>query len=347
VNVGSTGARVRRVGFRFGTDEELAAMHLVESEIEAERHPGAMPQPLASYMAFARNLPAQFDDHTWLAATDDGTPVGCSACWTNAAGDTRVMESYVYVRSDRRRRGLGWELARAVVDAAAHEGRASLVWSTYGAIAAGDAFSHRLGARVARVNRTSELDLERADWAMVRSWADDGPRRAAGYTVEFVDGPFPDALVTDAAAFQNIMRTAPREALDAGDVVLDAQHIVDLDRALVESGRERWTVLVRDPERRCIGGTELTFEPWAPSVALQQNTAIDPAHRGRGLAKWAKAAMLVRLRDERPAVRVVRTGNASSNEPMLAINHALGFAVVDVRTEWQADVPDLVRALST
>src|SRR5262249_15123828 len=109
------GMRVCRVGFRFGTDAELAAMHLVESKIESERRPGGALQPLESYVAFARNLPSQFDDHTWLAETDDRTPVGCSACWSNAAGDPRVMECYVYVREHWRTQGVGWRLARAIL----------------------------------------------------------------------------------------------------------------------------------------------------------------------------------------------------------------------------------------
>jgi hypothetical protein len=85
---------VRRVGFRSGRDAELATMHLVESEIEAERQPGAPPQPLESYIAFARRLPSQFDDHTWLAEAS-GAPIGCSACWSSSAGDPTVMECYV------------------------------------------------------------------------------------------------------------------------------------------------------------------------------------------------------------------------------------------------------------
>jgi mycothiol synthase len=55
--------------------------------------------------------------------------------------------------------------------------------------------------------------------------------------------------------------------------------------------------------------------------------------------------MLERTRRERPGVACVRTENASSNAPMLAINEALGFKVVGTRTEWQADVTDLLRAL--
>jgi hypothetical protein len=51
--------------------------------------------------------------------------------------------------------------------------------------------------------------------------------------------------------------------------------------------------------------------------------------------------MLARIKDKRPEVNVVRTGNAFSNEPMVAINTALGFKVVEVRTEWQGDTHHL------
>jgi mycothiol synthase len=335
------GVRVRRVGFRFGTDPELAAMHLVESEIESERRPGAAPQPLESYVAFARNLPSQFGDHTWLAETDDGTPVGCAACWSDAAGDPRVMECYVYIRQHWRAQGVGRRLAKAILDEAEREGRSSLVWATFEAVAAGEVFSRRVGGTVARVNRTSELRLDALDWDAVQSWIHEGPRRAAGYRLDFWEGPFRADMAEDAATFHHIMQTAPRDDLDVGDIVLDSRHVAELDRALVEAGRQRWTIFVRDADGCCVGGTELTSEPWDPGVALQQNTAIHTAHRGLGLAKWAKASMLARVRDHRPTVDRIRTGNAFSNQPMLAINDALGFKVVDVRTEWQGNIRQL------
>jgi hypothetical protein len=87
--------------------DELAAQHLVESEIESERYPGSGQQPFEAYVSFARSLPSQFDDHTWVAENEDGTPAGCAACWSNAAGDPRSMEGYVYVRRPWRRRGIG------------------------------------------------------------------------------------------------------------------------------------------------------------------------------------------------------------------------------------------------
>lgn len=117
----------------------------------------------------------------------------------------------------------------------------------------------------------------------------------------------------------------------------------ELDRALAASGRHRWTVFVRAAAGQCVGGTEVTFEPSDRSVVFQQNTGIDPAHRRLGLAKWAKATVLKRIRYERPDVRRVRTGNAFSNAPMLAINNALGFKVVSTCTDWQAEVGDVRR----
>jgi GNAT superfamily N-acetyltransferase len=321
-------------------------MHLVESEIESERHPGTVEQPLESYLAFARSLPPLFEDHTWLAEESDGTPIGCAACWSNAAGDPRVMESYVYVRRPWRRRGVGASLARAVTDEVLAKGRATLVWSTYDAVAAADAFSRRLGGRVGRVNRNSELLLPDVDWRLIQSWAYDGPRRAPGYAVQVWDGPFPDDMIEDALRFHRIMNTQPRDELEVGDVILDRAQVGQLDRHLVESGRQRWTVFVRDPDGRCVGGTEVTFEPWEPSLVHQQNTATDPDHRGIGLAKWAKATVLIRLRRERPEVVRIRTGNAFSNDAMLAINTALGFKVTEVRTEWQGEVAEMHWRLS-
>ena len=195
------------------------------------------------------------------------------------------------------------------------------------------------------MNRTSELVLADVDWTMIESWTRAERARDLGYRLEMIDGAFPEHLRADAATLHHIMQTAPREDLDVGDVIVDAEFVAELDRALIEAGRTRWTVFVRDPAGACVGGTEVTFESWDPGTVFQQNTGIDLAHRGLGLAKWAKAAMLERIRHERPEVGRVRTGNAFSNAPMLAINDALGFTVTNTRTEWQADVGDLLRAL--
>jgi len=336
---------MRRVGFRAGTSEELEALHAIEVPIEAERGSTRMPQSLEAYIAFARNLPSQFNDHAWLVQASDDSPIATGYCWSNSAGDERVMECDVLVEQDRRRGGIGSRLMAVICEETLAEGRVLLTWSTFDAVPAADAFSRSLGARVARVNRESELLLSDVDSAMVDRWARGERARRLGYSLEVVEGAFPEHLRADAVTFPHIMQTAPRDDLDVGDLIIDEEFVAELDRALADSGRTRWTVLVRDPAATCVGGTEVTFDPDEPGTVFQQNTGIDPAHRGLGLAKWAKAAMLERVREERPGVRLVRTGNAFSNAPMLAINDALGFKVVSRRTEWQADPSCVLSAL--
>jgi mycothiol synthase len=336
---------VRRVGFRAGTDEELTALHAVEAPVAAERGSNRMPQSAESYIAFAHNLPSQFNDHAWLAETSGGAPVASGFCWSNSAGDHRVMECDLFVRRDHRRRGIGSRLLSAICSETVSEGRSLLTWSTFGAVPAGGEFSRRAGARIGRVSRSSELVLADVDWPMIESWARAERPRHLGYRLELVDGAFPEHLRADAVTFHHIMQTAPREDLDFADATVDAEFVAELDRSLVEAGRARWTLLVRDAARVCVGGTEVTFEPSDPGTVFQQNTGIDPSHRGLGLAKWVKAAMLERIRHQRPEAMRVQTENALSNAPMLAINDALGFKVVSTRTEWQADVRDLLLEL--
>lgn len=57
-----------------------------------------------------------------------------------------------------------------LLGAARAELRPMLMWTTFGSVPAGEAFSRRLGGTVARVNRNSELLFADLDWALVHSW---------------------------------------------------------------------------------------------------------------------------------------------------------------------------------
>lgn len=337
---------LRRVGFRRGTVDELRALHSVEAPIEEERGSNRMPHGLDEYIAFARSLPSQFDDHSWLVEdAASGAPVASAYCWSSSTGDPRAMECDILVRRSSRRQSIASRLFAEICGETAEEGRSLLTWSTFDAVPAGGFFSRELGARIARVNRTSELHMVDIDWAVVAQWAEARRARELGYRLETIVGPFPEQLRGDAVIFHRIMQTAPREDLDVAKSGIDADFVAEHDQALRHAGRERWTILVRHAEGACVGGTEVTFDVSEPETAHQQNTGIDPAHRGTGLAQWVKAAMLERIRHAEPQVVSVRTSNASSNAPMLAINNALGFKVLATRTEWQLDLADFGHGL--
>jgi mycothiol synthase len=104
-------------------------------------------------------------------------------------------------------------------------------------------------------------------------------------------------------------------------------------------GATRWTMYVREDATGTLAGyTQVYFRPSRPAVAQQGCTAVWPQYRNHGLGRWLKAAMLAKIRRDRPTVRYVRTDNADMNAPMLKINQELGFRPYCSETLWQVEI---------
>ncbi len=62
---------------------------------------------------------------------------------------------------------------------------------------------------------------------------------------------------------------------------------------------------------------------------------MHPEHRGHRLGLAVKLANLDFLAEREPAVRMIGTGNAQENAPMIAVNDMLGFEIAGVGMFWQ------------
>jgi RimJ/RimL family protein N-acetyltransferase len=65
---------------------------------------------------------------------------------------------------------------------------------------------------------------------------------------------------------------------------------------------------------------------------------VHPAHRGHRLGLAVKIANLEALARRAPAARLIVTGNAAVNAPMIAVNDMLGFEVAGEGMFWQKQV---------
>jgi GNAT superfamily N-acetyltransferase len=72
--------------------------------------------------------------------------------------------------------------------------------------------------------------------------------------------------------------------------------------------------------------------------ALQADTCVVPAHRGRRLGMWLKTTMLQWLLAEEPRLLGITAWNASANEHMLRINVELGFRPAERWHSYQARI---------
>jgi hypothetical protein len=75
--------------------------------------------------------------------------------------------------------------------------------------------------------------------------------------------------------------------------------------------------------------TQVEVDPDTPEWGHQGMTAVTRPHRGHRLGLLVKAAMLEWLASAEPRLEQVETGNADSNEHMIAVNETLGYAVLD------------------
>src|SRR6202044_2585193 len=82
------------------------------------------------------------------------------------------------------------------------------------------------------------------------------------------------------------------------------------------------------PSGRLVAMSELLVSPHSPAQGWQAVTVVDRAHRGHRLGLAVKIANLDALAARAPAVRLIVTGNAAVNEPMIAVNDMLGFEIV-------------------
>ncbi len=339
---------MRRVDYRRGSDEDLAKIHLVESEVEAERRPDNTPLPVDRFITEARAFPVYFHEWSLLFETPDGEPAATGAVWFRDGADPNWLEFDAWVREPWRRQGVATRVLAKACEIADAEGRTRLLTYTTDCAPSGDPFARRFGFDPVRTNRRSELVLDRVDWDMARSWVAEGPARAAGYTLDFVDGAYGEENWDDAVALRLMMNTAPHDDIEMADREYTRDQVPQDDAFILDSGKTRWTYFAREAATgECVGGTNVYLSPWNATVVEQGDTAVHPDHRGHALGKWLKAAMLERIRAEAREAKVVRTGNAFSNAPMLGINDALGFVVTRTLTEWAADVSTVTEKLSS
>lgn len=125
----------------------------------------------------------------------------------------------------------------------------------------------------------------------------------------------------------------------------DAPAGVDLEEEDWDAARvrERWQRMGRRSVEsvarhrgpgELVGYTDLHVEQGRPEIGVQSDTLVLREHRGRRLGLALKLANLRALEAELPAVTTIGTWNAESNAPMLAVNVAMGFAVVGWTKKW-------------
>ncbi len=319
------------------SDELLAELYEAGAVLHHEATPDDPRKPLADEIAAVRHLPAPEDGVVLVARDAAGVVAGISWClWERLPGQDHVLLTAIEVLPGSRRQGLGLLLLDQSAAIAERQGLRLIMGRTRDNVPSGAAFCGQFGLEAAMVGEENRLDLQGVNQDLVDRWIAEGPVRAPGYELEFVPGRTPPELADRVAEVLNVMNTAPRENLDIADIKITPELVGEYEEAALAAGDGLWAYYAVDSvSGRFVGITNITIPPTLPDRVYVGDTAVDPAHRGRGLGKWLKAAITRRIMTELPAVRWVITHNAGSNDAMLAVNRQLGFRAAVIGTTWQ------------
>jgi mycothiol synthase len=325
------------------TDEDIVALNTFENVLDGEAHPEDPPTPLELTRVNATTIPDFVTHSNFWARERDGTIAGISWTWWRKTEENRHLGAIrVLVRPDVRRRGIARVLVRHALDVVASDGRTLVIGFTSERVPAGERFAERVGAEAGSAIHTNRLLLDDVDPDLIRKWVDNGPHRAPGSSLLTIDGRYPDEIVDQVAKVYGVMNTAPRDDLQIEDETHTVEQIRQWEQSRDAGGTVRWSIFARhDASGELIGLTEIYWNLAEPDTMYQGDTGVDPGHRGHALGKWMKAQMIERILAERPEIVDIRTGNADSNDAMLAINDALGFRPYIAQMNWQVPVERL------
>jgi len=170
-------------------------------------------------------------------------------------------------------------------------------------------------------------------------------RDAELYRISAFVAPWPKGILDDQCDLLRVMSTDE----PAGDGERQAEH---WDEARVrehdelDAAREVTrlaSVAQHVPSGRLVAMTELLIAEDAPGQAWQMITVVHPDHRGHRLGLAIKLANLDLLAEVLPAVRVIITGNAAVNAPMIGVNDMMGFEIISEGAFWQKHLAAPIR----
>jgi GNAT superfamily N-acetyltransferase len=323
------------------TIEQVALGVDMGNELSEEILPGEPPTPLDAAWAAHNAAPERLRRFSYRAWAADGTLAGAAGAAVDPDFDDNpdVLGCTLSVRTPYRRRGLGLRLLAHVVALAAREGPTRLVGDTSEPLPAGAAFATAMGAQAKLSEHINHLLTSNVDRARLETWVADGPRRAPDYELLSWDGAIPEDHLEAFIDLVHVMNDAPRDDFELNDFTLTPREWREGEEQLDAIKGECWTLVARRTTDGALAGFhDVTWLPHDPTFVYVGATGVRPEHRGHALGKWLKAAMTLRILDERPEVDDIRTGNADSNDAMLGINREMGYRPLLATTGWELDV---------
>ena len=334
-------ARLHRVDARDERqfDPWYAVLHASEIDADGESTRVWYPDEWRA-RAIDENAATYQQLYSWGESIEHPVAIGSLAITRDDNRDSTT--AILFVAPDQRRRGHGTSMRRALEDQARLLRRPTISFSvTEPAREMGRGVSRIVGPRwgytLDEENVRRDIDWPRPAGEL-DGLASQWQPAAAAYEIRSWRGPTPDALADGRARLASIMSAeAPHGEIGPRRERWDAARLREYERTIDEMGRDLLTaVAVHRPTGHLVGFSDLTVSRDHPEVAYQWDTLVVAPHRGHRLGGLMKIATMRLLERGGDATSTITTFNLATNQPMIALNDALGARVTGCSLSWVA-----------
>ena len=328
-------------------DNELDEWTAVLRASDEDLWPDLIGFTLPDIRAFARHRSTSKRFDLLGAREAGGGPIlGVGMMEMPLRDNTRGAEVTVAVHPAQRRRGVGTAIVEAMTEHGRADGRLvlnSIVDAPLDSAADHPSlfFAPKVGFEPMLSGNIRHLTVPMEDIRVTELRAEVARARDADdYRVLTFEAPWPaDYLDDQCALFQCMSTDEPHGDEGHEEEIWDAERIGENDTLRAARGA-RYLIAVAQhvASGRLVACTELCIGAESPGQAFQMLTVVEPERRGHRLGLAIKMANLDLLAKSAPDVRVIVTGNASVNAPMIAVNEMMGFEVASEGNFWQKDL---------
>jgi GNAT superfamily N-acetyltransferase len=260
-------------------------------------------------------------------------------------GNKHLIQFDISILAPYRCKGIGTKALKFIYDFTIKNNKTTLISGSDEAD--GKKFLEIIGAQTALAAVENRLNLEEVDWDMISQWEKEGPERSPKTKLQFFYAVPENIIKQYSEIYTETNNQQPLGDLNVGDIIFTPETIRQIEKRFKDLGRKHLTYITVEHDGEISGLTEMLYRPERDYIIEQLLTGVSDKHRGRGLGKWLKAVMLLRIREEFPNVKIVSTGNATTNTPMLSINDRLGFKVHKESITGQLTVESLGKYLES
>ena len=322
------------------SDADMAEHYAVTVAVAEEDFPGEQRPTLDEYARMAREPMGFWGPIRRWVAREGGHIVAAGSATYPEHENRHGTITRVAVRPDRRRRGIGTALLRAMLPDLRIDGRTVVIGYGIKADASGEAWARELGFVRTQANARQVLTIADVDPALwERPVAD-------GFRLEYWTDAAPEALLAEYARARTAIQDAPHGESTLAFPDWTPERVRTEEAHMRSRGAEVHVIAaVHETSGRVVGFTELELRAARSDVASQLDTAVVAEFRGHGLGLAVKGAMMRRLTAEHPAIEAVYSLNDCDNTHMIRVNHALGYVTKAVMADVELDAAELVKRL--